>query len=210
MFKYASLAAFIATIPAANWLIGNVGTVCVPDGPCLIPVGFGLTAPSGVLMIGAALVLRDLVHEQFGARIAIAAIVVGAILSTGLAPAGLAVASGAAFLLSELADFAVYSPLRERRMYLAVVLSGVIGSLIDSAVFMALAFGTTDFVAGQTLGKFWMTLGALPVIALIRGLVRDRCAVQHDWRLFRDYGYGFTEKCERCGKVVDRGSIIGN
>jgi hypothetical protein len=28
----------VLTIPAANWLIGHVGTTCVPDGPCLIPV----------------------------------------------------------------------------------------------------------------------------------------------------------------------------
>ena len=46
-------ASFLATIPAANYLIGNVGTVCIPNGPCLIPVAPGLMAPSGVLMIGA-------------------------------------------------------------------------------------------------------------------------------------------------------------
>ena len=34
--------------------LGNVGTVCVPNGPCLIPVAPGLMAPSGVLLIGAA------------------------------------------------------------------------------------------------------------------------------------------------------------
>ena len=55
---YFYLAAFALCIPAANWLIGNVGTFCVPKGPCLIPVAPGLTAPSGVLMIGLALVLR--------------------------------------------------------------------------------------------------------------------------------------------------------
>jgi hypothetical protein len=27
----AAFLAFAATIPAANWLIGNVGSVCVPD-----------------------------------------------------------------------------------------------------------------------------------------------------------------------------------
>ena len=32
------LAAFIACVPLANWLIQNVGTICVPNGPCLIPV----------------------------------------------------------------------------------------------------------------------------------------------------------------------------
>ena len=44
-------------------MIGNFGTFCVPDGPCLIPVAPGITAPSGVLMVGAALVLRDLVQD---------------------------------------------------------------------------------------------------------------------------------------------------
>jgi len=33
------LVLFALTIPAANWLIGNAGTVCPPGGPCLIPVG---------------------------------------------------------------------------------------------------------------------------------------------------------------------------
>ncbi len=33
-----ALVLFVLSIPAANWLIGNVGTVCVPQGPCLIPV----------------------------------------------------------------------------------------------------------------------------------------------------------------------------
>ena len=66
MLGYLALAGFVATIPAANWLIGNLGTTCVPNGPCLIPVGFGLMAPSGVLMIGLALVLRDLVQRRLG------------------------------------------------------------------------------------------------------------------------------------------------
>ena len=29
---------FILTIPAMNWVVMNVGTVCTADGPCLIPV----------------------------------------------------------------------------------------------------------------------------------------------------------------------------
>ena len=50
---------FILTIPAMNWVVMNVGTVCTADGPCLIPVWPGIMAPSGVLMAGVALVLRD-------------------------------------------------------------------------------------------------------------------------------------------------------
>jgi hypothetical protein len=60
--KWLIFAAYLLTVPAANWTVSNVGTVCLPDGPCLIPVGFGMTAPSGVLWVGVALTLRDIVH----------------------------------------------------------------------------------------------------------------------------------------------------
>ena len=113
---YIFLVLFCLTIPAANWLIGHVGTVCVPNGPCLVPVAPGIMAPSGVLMIGLALVLRDLVQRRLGVEFGIGAIIVGAAISAGLAPPTLVVASAAAFLLSEFADFAVYTPLARRRL----------------------------------------------------------------------------------------------
>lgn len=162
------LAAFALTIPAANWLIGNAGIVCLDKGPCLIPVAPGLMAPSGVLMIGLALVLRDLIQRRLGAMFAIAAILTGAFLSAFLAPPSLVLASSAAFLLSELADFAVYTPLQRRRLVLAVFASGIVGLTIDSAIFLYLAFGNLDFIAGQIVGKSWMIVLALPAIIWIR------------------------------------------
>lgn len=169
---YLFLAAFTLCIPAANWLIGNAGTVCVPDGPCLIPVAPyiypGLMAPSGVLMIGLALVLRDLVQRRLGIPFVLAAIAAGAVLSAALAPPALVLASSVAFLLSELADFAVYTPLQRRRFVLAVLLSGLVGLVVDSAVFLYLAFGSLDFLAGQVVGKSWMIVFSLPLIAWLR------------------------------------------
>lgn len=165
---YFYLAAFALCIPAANWLIGNVGTFCVPDGPCLIPVAPGLTAPSGVLMIGLALVLRDLVQRRLGVKWAAGAVLVGAALSGFFAPPALVVASAAAFLLSELADLAVYTPLQKRGLVLAVFASSVVGLVIDSAIFLYLAFGSIDYIWGQIVGKAWMVLAALPFIHLIR------------------------------------------
>jgi queuosine precursor transporter len=156
--RYISFAAFLATIPAANWLIGNVGTECIPQGPCLIPVGFGLHAPSGVLMIGAALVLRDAVQQQLGIRWAFVAILLGAVLSAFFAPPALVLASVVAFLLAETLDLAVYTPLRERNLAIAVLASGVVGSLVDSAAFLFIAFGSLDYMAGQVYGKLFMTL----------------------------------------------------
>lgn len=166
--RYAILVAFLACIPAANWLIGNVGTRCIPNGPCVIPVGFGLMAPSGVLMIGLALVLRDMVQRALGIRWVIGAIITGAVLSAAVAPPALVIASATAFLLSELADTAVYTPLAERRLMLAVALSSVVGLAIDGAVFLWLAFGSLALLPGQMMGKGLMVLAAMPVIYWLR------------------------------------------
>lgn len=162
------LVAFISCIPFANWMIGNLGTTCAPNGPCLVPVWPGLMAPSGVLMIGLAFVLRDLVQRRLGRVWAITAILVGAALSAALAPPALVFASSAAFLLSELADFAVYTPLQKRRLILAVFLSSVVGIVIDSLLFLHLAFGNLDFLGGQVLGKCWMVVFSLPFIVWLR------------------------------------------
>jgi uncharacterized PurR-regulated membrane protein YhhQ (DUF165 family) len=160
---------FALTIPAANWLIGNAGTTCVPNGPCLIPVApGGLMAPSGVTMIGIALVLRDLVQRRLGVGVAVGAILAGAVLSALIVPPALVVASAAAFLLSEFADFAVYTPLARRRLVVAVVASSVAGLVVDSIVFLYLAFGSLEFLAGQVVGKAWMVLLSIPFVMWLR------------------------------------------
>lgn len=118
-------------------------------------------APAGVFFAGAALSLRDGVHERLGARWVLAAILLGAAASYWIA-SSFALASAVAFLCSETADFAVYTPLRERGKIAAVVLSNLVGDVVDSALFLWLAFGSLDFIEGQLLGKYYMTV---PVIA---------------------------------------------
>jgi uncharacterized PurR-regulated membrane protein YhhQ (DUF165 family) len=162
------LVLFALTIPAANWLIGHVGTTCVPQGPCLVPVAPGLMAPSGVTMVGIALVLRDLVQRRLGTAISALAVLVGSGLSALYAPASLVVASATAFLLSELADLAVYTPLARRRLVAAVIASSCAGLVVDSIVFLWLAFGSLDFLAGQVVGKTWMVLLSIPFVAWLR------------------------------------------
>src|SRR6201997_875369 len=162
------LVLFTLTIPVANWLIGHAGTVCQPQGPCLIPVAPGLMAPSGVTMAGVALVLRDLVQRRLGVAASSLAILAGAALSALLAPPALVIASATAFLLSEFADLAVYPPLARRGLLIAVVASGVVGLVVDSVVFLWLAFGSLDFLLGQIVGKAWMVLLSIPFVAWLR------------------------------------------
>jgi len=165
----AFLVLFALTIPAANWLIGHVGTACVPPhGPCVVPVAPGLMAPSGVMLVGVALVLRDLVQRRLGTAVSAAAILFGSGLSALFAPASLVIASATAFLLSEFADLAVYTPLARRRLVAAVVASSLVGLIVDSIVFLWLAFGSLDFLAGQIVGKSWMVLLSIPFVAWLR------------------------------------------
>ena len=162
---------YVGAILAANWMIHHIGT-CIPDGPCVIPVGGGYDAPSGVLMIGLALICRDGLHEAFGRRWVLAGIAVGALLSAGISPS-LAVASGIAFGISELADFGVYEPLRRYSRIAAVAISGTIGGAVDSALFLYLAFGSLDFFTGQFIGKTEMALAGAGLILIYKLVRRD-------------------------------------
>jgi uncharacterized PurR-regulated membrane protein YhhQ (DUF165 family) len=159
---------FCLTVPVANWMIGNFGTVCQQNGPCLIPVAPGLMAPSGVLMVGIALVLRDLVQRRLGFWASVAAILIGAGFSGLFAPIALVTASATAFLVSEFADLAVYTPLAKRRFVTAVVASGIVGLVVDSIVFLYLAFGSLQFLGGQVVGKALMVVLSIPFILMLR------------------------------------------
>ncbi len=163
--------AFLACVPLANWMILHVGTVCPPDSPCLIPVAPGLMAPSAVLVIGFSLVLRDIVQRLLGVYAGLIAILAGAAMSFLVAPPSLVFASVTAFLLSELADFAVYTPLQRRRLILAVLASGLVGLVVDSVVFLWLAFSSLEFLEGQIVGKAWAVLASIPLVQLTRRLV---------------------------------------
>lgn len=158
-----ALTAYVATIPAANLAVTHFGAV---------PVGFGFVAPAGVYLVGLALVLRDVAREATGRAAVVAAIVVGALLSWWLADPALAVASAVAFGVAESMDFAVYEPLRKRGLLVAMLASNAVGLLADSLIFLWLAFRSFDYLPGQLLGKTWMTLAAVAVIAVLRRRVR--------------------------------------
>jgi uncharacterized PurR-regulated membrane protein YhhQ (DUF165 family) len=147
---------FLGSIPLANVLITHFG---------LIPVGpFGLMAPAAVLCVGPAFVCRDLVHERFGAAMSMAAVLLGSLISFLVADPTFAMASMVAFLLSEGLDLAVYTPLRKRGLVTAMLASSMVGLWADSMVFLWLAFGSLDFLAGQVVGKILSMVVATAII----------------------------------------------
>jgi uncharacterized PurR-regulated membrane protein YhhQ (DUF165 family) len=158
MKKILAFAVYCLSIPAANWMISNIGTQSFPDGPHTIPVGFGYSAPSGVLLIGFALFARDIIQRVSGRKIALIAIGLGSLISYLLADKNIATASVIAFAIGELVDFCVYTPLHKKRIVTAVVVSGIIGGVVDSLLFLQIAFGSTMFWQGQVIGKAYVSL----------------------------------------------------
>jgi queuosine precursor transporter len=150
--------AFIGCVVLANWM-----TTQWPS----MPVGFGVTATAGTLAAGACLALRDGLQDTGGRLAVLLAIVVGAVLSLATSNPRFAVASAVAFLVSELLDAIIYTPLRkrsevgDRRWAGAVTASNTVGTLADTAIFLGLAFGPGAILAGlggQILGKAYPTI----------------------------------------------------
>ena len=165
--RYLLFAAFVGTVFGANWAIQTFG---------LVPVGFGLMAPAGVYFVGLSFTLRDLLHKQAGRYWTLGAVAVGAALSAflGADAPRIALASGVAFLASEIADLAVYEPMLKRGWLKAVALSNVAGLVVDSSLFLYLAFGSLDFIAGQIVGKGWMTALAIGALWSVNRAVSQR------------------------------------
>lgn len=163
-----ALAAHTAAIVLANVLTARFG---------LVPVGFGLMVTAGTYAAGFALLARDFVHRFGGWQWALVGVATGAALSWFLATPALALASAAAFGVSELADLAIYSRLRRRGFVPAALVSNIVGAPIDTVVFLAIAgFPLTwPVILGQFIGKvLWATVVPLALyVGGRRALLRE-------------------------------------
>ncbi len=165
-----AIAVFAASVAAANALTSRYG---------FIPVGLGLSATAGTYAAGFCLLARDWVHDAAGRVAVLAAIGAGGAASAVMAGPRLALASAAAFVLSELADLLVYQPLRRRGFIRAVVASNAVGAPVDTILFLALAgFPIWAALPGQLLAKATATAIPVAVVLAARALLRHRIRPQ--------------------------------
>lgn len=157
-----SMAVFVALIVASNWLTARYGLI-------------GGFVTAGTLAAGLTLAARDAVREGCGLYAALGCIAAGAAVSAVMAGPALAVASGAAFVLSELADTAVYEPLRRRSRTRALAWSNLVGSVVDSVLFLTLAgYSVWPAIVGQIVVKWASCVVLLLVVGVARAVLRDR------------------------------------
>lgn len=136
-----------------------------------VNVGFGLWGPVPAVfaLVGLAMVARDFVNESWGRPVVAALIVVGAGISALLAAPAIALASVVAFVVAESLDFGVFVAVRDRLgLVYGVAISGVVGSIADSLIFLTIAFGSLAFFTQQVTGKLIATFAAVTVIALVQ------------------------------------------
>ena len=153
--RYRFTLLYIALIVLVNW-----GFTVVP----LIKLADGTLWPPLSLVVGFIFVVRDFAQREIGHRVLLA-MLVGAVLSYIMANPFVAVASAAAFAVSELADWLVYS-VTKRPLSQRILLSSLLGTPIDSAVFLGgIGLLSPAGVAVMTASKM---AGALVVWWLIR------------------------------------------
>jgi uncharacterized PurR-regulated membrane protein YhhQ (DUF165 family) len=156
------------------WLLAYIGSIVLAN-ICttqfgLVPIGFGLMVTAGTFAAGFALIARDAVQVSAGKIVVLLAIIAGAAISAITSNPTIALASGIAFLVSELIDFAVFTPLKEKSLARAVVISSVVSAPVDTVLFLYLAgFGITwQAVLGQFIIKTALALIAAIIITAKR------------------------------------------
>jgi uncharacterized PurR-regulated membrane protein YhhQ (DUF165 family) len=148
---------YVALIVAVNYGFTVVPLVTLPDGTMWPPMS---------LAVGFIFVVRDFAQREIGHKVLLA-MLVGAALSYVMAAPYVAIASAAAFLVSELVDWLIYSvtkrPLSQRILY-----SSLLATPIDSAVFL---YGIGAF---STVGVLIMTASKLVGALIVWWLIRRR------------------------------------
>ena len=152
-FRFTAL--YILLIVAVNYGFSVVPPIDVPGGGKWPPMS---------IVVGLVFVARDFAQREIGHRVIIAMLIAG-VISYLMADPYIAMASVAAFLVSEFCDWAVYS-FTGKTLSQRILLSSAISTPIDSIVFLGLlGFLGVSGVVLMTLSKM---LGAVVVWWMVR------------------------------------------
>jgi queuosine precursor transporter len=132
----------------------------------------------GAFTYPLAFLVTDLANRRLGPAAARRVVYVGFALavlcSAVLATPRIALASGTAFLVAQLLDVVVFDRLRRGTWWRAPLVSSVLGSTIDTALFFTLAFAATGlpwigWAIGDLAVKFAVALAMLIPFRLLMG-----------------------------------------
>lgn len=137
----------------------------------------------GALTYPITFLVTDLTNRRFGPararRVVYMGFVLAVLVSAALATPRIALASGSAFLVAQLLDVRVFNRLRQGAWWRAPLVSSVLGSALDTALFFSLAFVATGlpwvtWALGDFALKMAMALLMLAPFRLLMALVGAR------------------------------------
>jgi len=141
-----AIMAMVLVVVASNWLVQYPINAWLTWGAFVYPVAF---------------LVNDLTNRAVGPaaarRVAWAGFGTAVVVSLAVAPWRIAVASGTAFLVSQLADVRVFNRLRAHSWWKAPLLGSAVASVIDTIVFFSIAF------AGTSLDWWLLAIGDLGI-----------------------------------------------
>ena len=121
----------------------------------------------GAFTFPVAFLVTDLTNRAVGPqaarRVAWAGFAIAVVVSLGLAPWRIAVASGVAFIVGQLLDITAFSRLRALTWWKAPLIGSLVASAVDTGLFFFLAFSGTPvnwlpLAAGDLVIKSLMAL----------------------------------------------------
>lgn len=141
-----AIVAMMLVVVASNWLVQYPINPWLTWGAFVYPIAF---------------LVNDLTNRAVGPtaarRVAWAGFGTAVVVSLAVAPWRIAVASGTAFLVSQLADVRVFNRLRAHSWWKAPLFGSAVASLIDTVVFFSIAF------AGTSLDWWLLAIGDLGI-----------------------------------------------
>lgn len=164
-------------------VVANVVTATFP--PLAV---FGIIIPCGSFLVGVTFFLRDFIQLRIGRnrvyKLIVLAAVISGFISFSMGDAlNVSVASVISFFVSEALDTEVFTRL-ESSIKCRVVVSGLVGGTLDSAIFIVLALSPIGSnvlswesvpyaILGQTIVKCCMQCLALPILRKVVNIYED-------------------------------------
>lgn len=100
----------------------------------------------GGLSYPVAFLVTDVLNRRFGPRprrVVWFGFAAALVVSVWVASPRIALASGLAYICAQLVDIQVFDRLRDQRWWRAPLVSGVLGAILDTAVFFSVAFAAS-------------------------------------------------------------------
>lgn len=117
-----------------------------------------------------AFLVTDLTNRLFGAasarKVVFAGFAIAVVISIILATPRIAIASGSAFLISQLMDVSIFDRLRSGHWWRAPLVSSMVGAVVDTFIFFSFAFAASLSFLGAGLDFAVQPAPLLGVLAM--------------------------------------------